>query len=321
MENWQFAILQVVVALVVLLILYIITLAVLNIDALVSTTTLQVKQREVTTLVDGYAGPSFLQEVNFNTVNPFVENYRRINRSMNLGGGAQFTYQLWLKVENTDPNLYKDLILFHKGDKKKFQVGYYAPSAPAAASYNLKVQLPADMWVACPQVRFGNSFSDIRVRFNTNNDVYNEIAMTMDSDGEPSSRKNLLSTLPVNWTLLTFVFEDNFSLYSNAENGVKFTFYVNDVPYWSESASSFPGFRNAALKQNDGNFYMLPNANAMSEFLKVGNMKYYNYALTQSDVQNVFVKGPPTHEAKATDSPATMPSYITSLNKIDVNNF
>lgn len=321
MEPWLLISTQIMVALILILILYVITLSILNIDALVSTSTMQVKQREMTSLLDGWAGPAFLQELNFNTVNPFVENYRRISRSMNLSGGAQFTYQFWIKVEEASDAHFKDLVLLHKGDIKKYQIGYYSQDTANPAEYKLKVRLPSDRWISCPQIKFGESFRDIRVRFNTNNDIYNEVAITMDPEGEPSSRKNLLSLLPVNWTMLTFVFEDNYSITENAENGIRFTFYINDMPYWSESASSYPPFRNDAIKQNDGNLYLLPGAKASSEFLKMGNIKYYNYALSQQDVKAAFTQGPPTFEAKATETKAFKPSYLSSLNKVDIYNF
>lgn len=321
MEPWLLISAQILVAILLILILYVVTLSILNIDALVSTTTFQVKQRESTNLLDGYAGPALLQEIDYNTVNPFTENYRRISRSVNRSGGAQFTYQFWIKIEDASDSLYKDLILLHKGDLKQYQVGYYSTDPSNPNQYKLKVRLPADRWVSCPQIKFGDSFRDIRVRFNTNNDIYNEIAVTMNSEGEPTSRKNLLSLLPVNWTLLTFVFEDNYSVMENADNGIRFTFYVNDIPYWSESASSYPAFRNDSLKQNDGNLYMLPNAPIGAEFLKLGNVQYFNYALTHKEVKDTFAQGPPTYEAKPTDNKNFKPSYMTALNKIDVYNF
>lgn len=322
-EGLQIA-LQVLAAMIIVIILYAVTLSVLNIDSLVVIATAEAKQREMVSLLDGFATPSYLNSINYNTINPYVENYRRIARSMNLGGGAQFTYSMWVKVENANDNLFKDLIILHKGDNKKYQVAYYAPETQEAnnASYVRKVTLPADNWIACPQIRFGESYRDIRVRFNTQNEIYNEIQVKMKPDAEPTSKKNLLSLMPLNWTLLTFVFQDNFSMRENAENGIKFTMYVNDVPYWTESASTYPNFRNDALKQNDGNLFFFPKPVAAgSDFVKIGNVKYYNYAVSSEEVTKEYNAGPPAYEAKPTETGTNRPAHISAYNKIDIYNF
>jgi hypothetical protein len=313
---------QIGVALIVLLIMYIVTLAVLNIDSIVNTPSIVIKQKETTVLLDGYAGPTMLTELQYNTVNPYVENYKRIARSANQNSGASFTYQFWLKVENPDDNLFKNLTLIHKGDRNNYRVGYYEPVDSDARQFKLIKKLPPAPYVACPSISFGRSYKELVVYFNSNKDVANAIHINMDVDREPSARKNLLSLLPVNWTLLTFVFQDNYSFTQNSENGIKFTFYVNDVPYWTETSSSAPLLKDDVLVQNDGDVSFLPNAKNTTEFMKMGNVKYYNYALNQSEVSSVFQNGPPTYAASKTENlRAATPAYIGALNKIDIYNY
>lgn len=311
---------QIGVAVITLIIMYIITLYVLNIDALVNTPSNVIKQKEVTTFVDGYAGPSLLSQIRFNTVNPYTDNYKRVARSANQTGGTSFTYQFWVKIENSDNNLISGLTLIHKGDTKNYIVGYYKPQS--GTTYSLAKQLPPAPYIACPSIGFGKSYKNIVVVFNSNNNIMNLIDIDMDIEREPSSRKNLLSLLPVQWTLLTFVFEDNYSYTENSDNGIKFNFYINDVPYWSETASSAPVFRNDFLVQNDGDITFMPDAKVSSEFIKLGNVKYYNYAVTPAEISATYQSGPPSYSASLVTNGKTMaPSYMSALNKVDIYNY
>ena len=349
LPPWLNITLQIVAALIIIIVLYIVTLFTLNIDSIVVNTGSEIKAKDSTTIVDGYASPSFLYDLEYNTVNPMVENYKRISRSANASGGASFTYQFWMKVEDSNDELFKDLVLFIKGDKKKYNLGYYskvdspapAPSPAPAASpspspapspapapatgnsqYKLLFKMPPDAYVACPAISFGDSYRQIKIRFNTNNDIYNEIFINMNVDAEPSARKNLLSLLPLNWTLLTFVFEDNYSIVDSSENGIKVSFYINDTPYWIESASSTPIFRNDFFKQNDGNIYFLPNLKISTDFMKMANVKYYNYAVDQADIKQTYLRGPPSYPATRNDEKSKVkPSFVSALNKVDIYNY
>lgn len=319
MPKWLMITLQVLAALIVVLILYIITLFLLNIDSLIVTSSMDIKQNEQTLILDGFAGPGYLKEANFNTLNPYTETYKRIPRSVNMSGGAEFTYQFWIKVGDTSETYYKDLILLMKGVNKKFKVGLY--DKPLGETYyKLEKTEPDDYWVACPLIKFGNSYKEFVVRFNTNNYYGTEVKIVSDESTEPSSRKNLLSLLPINWTLLTFVFRDNFSSLDNTENGIMFTMYVNDVLYWQINPSVNPDLRNNFLRQNDGNLFLLPNSTSTNEFLQLGNVKYFNYAVTQDEVKATHINGPPTYGAQI-KSNTIKPSYLSALNKIDIYNY
>lgn len=321
MPKWLVITLQIVAALVIILVLYIVTLYVLNIDSIVINTGSEVKAREETVLIDGYAGPSYMYDLDYNTINPMVDNFRKIGRAANSAGGASFTYQFWIKVEEANDELFRNLILFVKGDKKSYNLATYEKVDTTGSSYKIVDKFPPSIYVTCPMIYFGKSYREIRVRYNSNNRVYNEVIVNMSPDGEPTSRKNIMSLLPLNWTLLTFVFEDNYSLVANAENGIKFTMYVNDVPYWIESASSTPIMKNDFLKQNDGNIHFMPNLKVSTEFVKVGNFKYFNYPVQQHEVKSTYLKGPPSYAASKVDKYAVKPSYISALNKLDIVNY
>lgn len=321
LPKWVSITLQIIGALVIILILYIVTLYVLNIDSLVINTGMEVKPRDTTTIIDGYAGPSYMFDLEYNTVNPMVDNFRKIARSANASGGASFTYQFWLKVEEANDELFKNLILFVKGDKTEYNLATYEKTDANSTSYKIVDKFPPGIYVTCPMVSFGNSYRQLRVRYNSSNRVFNEIIINMNADGEPTSRKNIMSLLPLNWTLITMVFEDNYSVVANAENGIKFTMYINDVPYWMVNASSNDLMRNDHLKQNDGNIAFMPNLKVSTEFMKIGNFKYHNYALQQHEIKSTYLKGPPTYAASKTDKYAVKPSYMSALNKLDIVNY
>lgn len=320
---WLHITLQVVTAIILIIILYIITLAVLSIDSLLANKDdkMNIKQKNNVVIIDGFAGPSILKQIDVNSVNPYTSNFLPIQPSANEKGGISFTWQMWIKVEQPDDNLFKNLILLIKGENQQFNVTYYQKNS-SDSNYSKKAQLSPDYYIACPSIGFGNSYRQLKVRFNSNKDIVNEININMDTQ-DPISKRNILSLLPVNWTLLTFVFEDNYSFTEQTENGIKFTLYVNDIAYWQETASSVPDFRNDFLKWNDGNVYLLPNVSNTSEFLKLGNIKYYNYAIDSNTVKSTYYSGPPKHMAVNLTSKDKVyrPAYISALNKIDVYNY
>ena len=300
-----------------------ITLAVLNVDALVTDSMRPiVREKEIVTIIDGYTGPSVLRDIQFNTVNPYSKNYVRINRSVNKAGGASFTYQFWMRVDEANDELFKDKIIFLKGDSRKFNLIYYKLNGDMYQQNSTK-QLPPDYYVCCPMIKFGASYRDLKVYFNTNNDALTVINISMNASDESTSRKNLLSMLPMRWMLFTFVFEDNYSFTASAEDGIRFTMYVNDVAYWMESASRSPALKNNSIKQNDGDLIMTPDIGYTAEFFKIGNFKYYNYAVGINDVINVFNAGPPTYSmtVKSNSVTSSAPTFIHSVNKLDIYNY
>ena len=341
---WLNITLQIIAALIIILILYIVTLYALNIDTIVSDpNNTSIKPKETTLIIDGYSGPAFFASDEYNTVNHLVSNYKKISKSVNQSGGVSLTYQFWLKVDEPNDEYFNNLIILLKGDKRAFNLAYYMKDGD---SYSLKRKMPADAYIACPAIMFGDSYRQLKVRFNSNNDPYNEIVIDMNKDNDVSSRKNLLSLLPMTWALLTFVFEDNYSSLDNSANGIKFTFYVNDTPYWVESSSSStldtkinyydckekdkfsacrptstPIFKNDFLKQNDGNLYLFPNLSEPKEFMKIGNMRYFNYAISADEVKTTYMRGPPKHSATKKKDDSSTPSYISALNKIDMYNY
>ena len=316
---------QIVLALIVIVILYIITLAVLNIDSLIMTSNQDVKPHETIKILDGYASVSNVNNKSYNTVTPYADSFKKIGKSMNTMGGAQFTYQFWVKVQDADDDLFKDLIVVLKGDKRKYNLGYYTKlnenTALGEPTYKLMESKLSEYAVVAPMIQFTKSYRDLKIRINTNKNPIVDIDINM-NQSPGAGRQNLLSLLAINsWFLLTFVFIDSFSVPQAAEDGIRFIMYVNDVPYIEHNASTIPDFKNNTLKQNDGDLFLFPDNTKGGEFFKVGNMNYMNYAMTHKEVLKSFALGPPTYPAIPDNSADKQAAYISAFNRIDQYNY
>lgn len=308
---------QIIFGIVVIILLYVITLVVLNIDSLVASKDVKVTPRETTIIIDGWATASYLSNKSFNTINPFVEDFRKIGKSINTHGGAQYTYQFWMKLEDTNNANYVNQVLLLKGDNKKYKVGFYDIQTHKLIdnTYN------NDYMIKCPLVKFGDSYRDLVVEFNTNREINYKTVIKMNPEADPISKRNALSLLPLNWFLFTFVFEDNFSTLDTTENGIKFSFYLNDFPYHSVAASSEAQLRGNFLRQNEGDIHILPGMKTVNDFIKMANIKYYNYALSQKEIAKHFAQGPPKHSAFETEKKVPKPAYLSAYNKMDIYNY
>ena len=310
-------VIQVIFGIVVVAILYVITLIVLNVDNIVSQKSVVVRPREMTTIIDGWANSSYLAKMSFNTINSFSDNFRKIGKSINTSGGAQFTYQFWMRIENTDNEAFKNQVILLKGDNRKYKTAYYDIDTKKLMTNDTSV----DYMIKCPLIKFGNSYKELEVQINTNKNISYNIPIRSTSSADGSMRQNALSLLPLNWFLFTFVFEDNYSTLDSAENGIKFNFYLNDFPQHSIQASSDILLRNNFLKQNEGGLHILPAMNNANDFIKLANIRYYNYALSHKDVAGVYARGPPSHSAVFTSKKSTKPAYISAYNKMDIYNY
>lgn len=302
--------LQVFLGLLFVLVLYFITLVVLSIDSLVTFPSFQVKQREETTIRTGNATSAQLAKTRLNTVFPFKKNYARIARSVNGTTGTQFTYQFWLKVKDGNTRgAFKDLVLLLKGDNKKYKLGYYKRDGTKIAKP--ESEEPAKYMIKCPLIKFNSNYKTLRVEFNTNNHPDTGIDINLDKSvslGDDARRTNPLSMLPLDWVMMTFVFEENYSVLEGNENGIRFTFYVNDTPVQTNTAATDPILRSNFLKQNDGDLFLLPNFEGNGDIFEMSDIKYFNYARTDAEIKSDFKK-----RAKTLADSVHSPNMFTSV--------
>jgi hypothetical protein len=291
-------VIQITIGLIIVLVLYVITLVVLRIDSIVSVSSNKVKQNSSTLIVDGYAPISWLADRKYNTTNQYARNFKQIARSLNRRGGAQFSYQFWIKIDEGNSEYYKDLIVLMRGQDKKYKIGLYDQTTNA-----LVKELEPGYAIACPMIKFTDSYKNMRVHLNTNNDPYTFVDIKM-SPELSIGKRDVLSFAPVNWLLYTFIFEDSYSHYTSHENGIRMQFWVNDFMYQQETNSlNYAPFRENFIKQNDGDLYLFPELRTRppAEFLKLANVKYYNYAVSENEIRETFKAGRPSHTAARSD--------------------
>jgi hypothetical protein len=311
---------QIVLAFVVIIILYIITLVMLNIDSLIATQDTRITPRQTTKVIDGFISVNAISNKSYNTITPAAQPYLRMGKSINTVGGAQFSYQFWMKIEDPNDEYFKDLVILLKGDKRKYNLGFYREIENN--KHKLVDKLESQYAIACPMIQFTNSYRELRVRLNTSKNPIVDIDLKVNNDSD-SSRRNLMSLIAIKkWFLLTFIFKDNMSLAQGSENGIEFSYYINDVPYGIYTADT-PNLNLArnTIKHNDGDFYLFPNNTNSGDFLKMGNINYYNYALNVDEVKETFASGPPTYPAVADTSEGSQPLYLSAYNKIDIYNY
>ena len=135
-----------------------------------------------------------------------------------------------------------------------------------------------DYMIKCPLIRFKGSHRNLVVEFNTSYRPNEEVQINLATNAE-AERINPLSMLALDWSLLTFVFQEDPS-----RGGIKFTFYVNDKAVLSPT---FNGF----LKSNDGDLYLFPNLDTSKNVMDIADLKYCNFAKTDAEVRYDFSKG------------------------------
>lgn len=315
--TWTMIAVQLVIALIFITLVYMLATIFLRTDSLVVSGAAIVKPMSTTPIVVGYASSSLLANKRFNTISPYADGFKLIGRSVNTAGGAQFSYQFWIRIDDTDASNFQDLVILLKGDKRKFKMGLYDP-----VTLDLVQQRPDDYYIACPMLKFVDSYTNMMVQFGTSAIPNVSLGINMNPNSTDGSRRNLLSLLPVNWAMMTLVFEDNVSVSDGKVNGISFTFYMNDVPYQINSGSTNDSLKNNYLKQNDGDINILPNPPSTSAFLTLGNISYSNYALSQDEVSKAYLMGPPS-TPMADDGASRNGSapILSAYNKIDLYNY
>lgn len=298
----MFIIIQILLGILIGYLIYVLSLIAIRADRLVIDEKYDLNGKKSVQIIDGYAETSSLHGKHFNTQSTYLSNYLPIRPSVNLKGGAQFTYSLWLNVEN--PEEAKNKCIFLKGDANKYDfkvidnvVGYPKETK--------------DRIVYCPMLSFGDEPMEFVVSFNTFNKMNEELKVTRITNDNSNMRQNLLSLFTGKWVLITIVFEDNIPI-NDFENGVVLKFYINDTLY---HVGKFSG----GLKQNNGDLYLFPNDYPVPN-CKVSNFTYFNYALTPIEIRGIADRGPSTKLANPPTFSFISPSMMSDYNRLDIYN-
>lgn len=305
-RNIGSIVLQVCVGLVATYILYVIALAVMRVDKLTIDERNDVVKKRSVSVVDGFIDAS-TPSIRFNTTLPMANNYMPIRPSVNIKGGAQFTYSFWMYVDPSASSSIAYKTIFLKGDPSSYHFSVRDRTTTQEQTYERHEPM-----VFCPLLRFGKNEKTFELCFNTLN-KYDEVmrVSVMKSDNS-LYRNNLISTLTSTWFMITVTFEDNVPI-NDFENGIQVKFYINDVMYQVAKYRS-------ALKQNNGDLCLFPNDVPMTG-VKVSNMKYFNYVIPESDIRNLALAGANTTASKVyMTSMSNKPPVLSDYNKLDIYN-
>lgn len=259
--------------------------------------------KQTTVLFDGWVDASTFTDKQFDTYNVFATNYRKLLKSYNRNG-TEFSYTVWVKLDDVSTRNLASKVLFLQGDKVHYPFTVVTEKGTTKTIH--------DYVVKCPLVKFAPNGRDLVVEFNSSDNVSETATINKVSNSDETIRHNILSLVPEKWMLLTFTFHDK--VQHNKHEGVEFKFYINDVLYHTE-------FFKGMIRLNQGNVHILPNSSSISGGY-LGDLTYHNFALMEQDIGRVLAKGIPRNQYSAMkqDADFNQPLYLTQYNKLDVYN-
>lgn len=298
---------QLLIGCLITFIVYWISLKVLNADTLLNAS-LDTNKKSVVNIITGYAESSQLARQSFNTVNTYASAYLPLTPSVNIKGGAQFTYSLWLFVGNSAAAAASHKPIFIRGDRNKYRYTM-APTRqdPARPTPGISAN---DYVAMCPLLEFGTNPMDFNIRFNTSNNVNEVMPIISQNSGNSIYRQNLLNMLQGQWFMMTIVFEDNMPI-NDFENGLSVKVYINGTLYKTATYA-------AMLKQNNGNFFLFPEGSV--DQCKISSLNYYNYAQGDAEIKATMGAGPSSKPQASLTSSFVRPLALSDYNTMDIYN-
>lgn len=285
-------ILQAVIGLVIVIIMFILSSIFMRIDTNKSAAANDLQKQQETKLIHGWKMP-LNEEQRLNISQPNRPGYVPVRKSVNQMGGLQYSYSFWfLRETGWVPS--NDNIVLLAGDNTKYDYSV------GSAAYENKYA------IFNPMIKLQNN--EVHVLINTLHNVRETVSTA------PSANSQTLTNAGATWTMITVVVEDNKS-YDGFENGILVQIYVDNVLNMAKHIRS-------TLKSNHGDLFLYPasemNASQRISGCKIGNLSYFNYALSAANIQQRFMTGIPRFEASRQSSVdlATLPNYVSLFNQV-----
>lgn len=315
-------IVQIILALLLILMLLFIAYVIYSYESFRSMQNSMTLRKEIV-VFDGIMDFSTTQWI-FNTYNRGLASFKDLTASINQNGGAEYSYNFWIYMDKAALNNANssDLVLLLRGNKFKI---------PYINNTNCEtVNKGSYILVKNPLIRMKSDGSAIVVEYNTitNPDSYREYgnsAIACASGSWYDKNKGLLgiynleSYVDKKWFMFTVVLQetnpDNDLLYKNKANCKMYVNGINvldrtvESPYNGEFGSAAMKHNRAPLYVNPGDLFSSDNNNGENPFktqgngtssLQMANLSYFNYALSELEVQQLFQMG-------FTKSPAIAP--------------
>jgi hypothetical protein len=263
----------------------------------------------------GYGNLSRLVDKQWSTMNQGAGNFLPIVQSYNRRGGLQFTYSFWIKVDTRSGGAdVAQTVLLLRGDRRLFSWRRHTAADPDKQTPERVEEFGPDVLLKCPLIRFGKAFDEVVVEFNTLSDPNASFKIASSpASGPGGDRRNALSLIQGKWCMMTFAFEDNVGI-SNFEDGIMVRFYLNDDLYHTHR-------QLGAFKRNQGDLHVAPNGDRDNANINIGDIRYFNYAVSPSSVATLYRAGPPKHQATDLEQRNDgEPLYLSEYNKLDIYN-
>ena len=253
-------------------------------------------------------------EVKYNTLDKTQSNFKDINPSINQDGGAEYSYNYWLfidqdKLKNID-NGEKDIILFLKGEKILYSNNKFNYNCSNANSTNNPVIITKN-----PLVRLSGNGKRIAVEYNNiyNTESYQQGSMYKNCNRFSSStewndrNKNMLGIYDIEfnskWFMVTIVMKE----VSDSNNVLSINrasckMYINGVKLLDKKVETKYDSKiySATFKNNSSPFYINPLIDGgktpygkvtVGSVLKISDIKYYNYSINDDMISSLYNKG------------------------------
>jgi hypothetical protein len=256
-------------------------------------------------------------EVKYNTSDNTQSNFKDINPSINQDGGAEYSYNYWLFIDQDkldksgdSGDSKKDIILFLKGEKILYSNNKFNYNCSTANIANNPVIITKN-----PLVRLSGDGKKIAVEYNNiyNTESYQQGSMYKSCNGMSSStkwnerNKNLLGIYDIEfnskWFMVTIVMKE----VSDSNNVLSINrasckMYINGVKLLDKKVETKYDSKiySATFKNNSSPFYINPQIdNAKTPYrkvdtgsvLKIADIKYYNYSINEDMISSLYNKG------------------------------
>ena len=313
--------------------------------------------RKETEIFNGIIDFKEVRELKYNTKNRAHEKYKDISPSINQQGGAEYTYNFWLYVDQgritqlkNEKN--KDILLFLKGEKTIYHNNDFNYNCMYKSADGTSITYHPVLLTKNPLVRLSADGKNLAVDYNNilspdsyqNNSKYNRCDSIDNNKPWWDRNKNMIGVYDIEfsskWFMVTIVMKEiadnnniltknraicriyingllifenkletiygsNQDIYSATFKNNNSPLYINPVFDMKYSANS-PGRKTQAqatdkidknlpyLDMNTVKYdekYNVDNPNDISGIIKMGDLKYYNYALEADAINQLFRTG------------------------------
>lgn len=304
--------LQVIITLLILLLMgyFAYNIYVLELSKLLKSTPGTKKQIDVFTGILDFKNNDFI----YDTYNKSKDNYLDINSSINQQGGAEYSYNFWLYTNKEElAKVEKDVVLVLKGEKKF----YYSTN-----NYNCANKVPNivnkhyNIMIKNPLIRLGDKGQSIVVEFNNINNVESyqqnsssaKCSEISNTEEWKNKNKNLIGIYDLNfdkkWYMVSIVMKevsDHSNILLKPKTSCKI--YINGINVLDRKVDTRynDNILPATMRQNKSPLYINPDfRNALNKVydnisvvdtLKMADLKYFNYAITEKEIIQLYSSG------------------------------